>query len=107
MEKLTLEEAKELSQKKWEIIVSQDGDDSGIRKNPLFMFLHFNCGFCELHSGDFKNPKCEDCEINMGLEKAPCGNSCWNVDHVFAQWANDSTKENAQKVLDLINSVKI
>lgn len=109
MRKMSLKKAKELSQMKWEIIVKQNGSDVGIEDNPLFENLVNKCGFCERHKRAFDTPDCLNCEISMGLESSgdSFSVSCWNRKHPFSDWGDSGKIEDAQRVLDLVNSVKV
>jgi hypothetical protein len=107
MKQLSLKKAKSLSKRKWEIIVEQNGSVDGIEDNPLFEKLAYNCGFCERHKIESVwSFNCDECEINMNLPKSEFDNSCTNENHPFKIWSDNQTKENAQKFLDIINSVK-
>ena len=90
--KLSKKKAKELSLKKWEYIVKNNGLSEGLLdKYPELIYLEANCGFCE---------KYEDCPIcPLAL---PGDIYCSSPSHPFRAWSCNPNKENAQAVLDLI-----
>ena len=96
--KLTKEKAIELSIKKWEWIVENDGSMAGLTLAiPELIGLASNCGLCEKYWKD--HAFCKNCPINYGYD-------CYDIEHPFQEWGIDNTKESAQKVLDLIKSIK-
>jgi hypothetical protein len=102
--KLTKEEAIELSIKKWEWIVEEwDAKyrliinyEKLIRELPKLEFMNGHCGLCEFHDGE-----CLTCQLGSGS-----GSGCDTDGHAWSNWYDNRTKENAQKVLDLIKSIK-
>lgn len=106
--KLTKEKAKELSILKWKLIIKNDG------KLPINLFdeypelekLRHYCGYCELYFKTHNKmlSSCVKCPINPNikdyndLEQSGCAQKI----HPFHIWWVNSTKENAQAVLDLI-----
>jgi hypothetical protein len=98
--KLTNEKAIELSIKKWEFIVDNDGSSALLIFDiPELQDFSAHCGLCEFNdrSGD---GFCVECPI--GGENMSCGYR----EHAWYKWEECRTKENAQKVLDLIKSIK-
>jgi hypothetical protein len=101
---LTKKKAIELSIKKWEWIVENwDAKylaginyEQLIRELPKLKFLNGLCGLCEFHDGG-----CLLCPLG-----ADSGSGCDTEGHAWSNWYDDRTKENAQKVLDLIKSIK-
>ena len=91
--RLTKKQAKELSIKKWEYIVGNDGrqDINGlIDKHPELEHLEAHCGYCE--------------KYHDNLEKCPIflNSCCGGRSHPWNIWSDNHTEANAQKVLDLI-----
>lgn len=104
--KLTKKKAKELAIKKWEYIVENDGSDSRLTLFvPEVYNMLWRCPYCELFAtnvGQDDNEYCFECPIRpkiFNIYKQP---GCWQSDHPFKKWIQNKTKENAQKVLDLI-----
>jgi hypothetical protein len=104
---LTRRQAKELSIKKWEWIVSEGGNVMPYQAAgaiPELEYLDNYCGFCELY---FKDRSCKGCPLNLKnkvySEEDNCGCGCHEKNHPYDNWMNNSTVENAQVVLDLIN----
>lgn len=95
---LTKKKAIELSIKKWEWIVENDGsEDFLLDEIPELNDLSANCGLCEKY---WKNDAfCRKCPINKDHD-------CYDKKHLFHIWLYDKTKKNAQKVLDLIKAIK-
>ena len=96
--KLTRKKAFELSIKKWEWIVENNGKLNGLTQAiPEIVSLAAHCGLCEyndLHEDGF----CGNCPIKVN------GKSCGSSAHPWSIWYDSRTKENAEKVLDLIKS---
>ena len=93
MKKLTLKKAKELSIKKWKIIVKQNGSDEGINTHPDFQDLRHNCGLCQRYIPDLFKDTCEKCPLTKD------GSSCCIE---FFEWNDKPSKKNAQAVLNRI-----
>jgi len=89
--KLTKAKAKELSLKKWEYIVGNDGiiDDGLYLAVPELVKLGWNCGFCARY-------ECTSCPLYINELV------CVDPGHPWHTWENDMTVENAQIILDLI-----
>jgi hypothetical protein len=95
--KLTKEQAKELSIKKWEYIVGNNGNWKGlVKKYPELANLLAQCGYCE----KYLRKDCENCPLLIQIDGINC--SCYDGSHPHSKWAIKRTKLNAQKVLDLI-----
>jgi len=88
--KLTRKKAFELSIKKWELIVENDGKNLDVWPKDLDSIMS-HCGLCQFYG-------CKDCPLNLD------GLCCVNWPHPWSIWRNDQTKENAQAVLELIKS---
>lgn len=90
MEKLTFEEAKELSVQKWEYIVNNDGKKKGLKKAiPIVKKMYNNCPMCQYHFIQ-EDISCRDCLYDL-----TCHTS-------YQNWDENKTKENAQIVLGQI-----
>lgn len=76
----------------WERIVFCEG----ARVDP-------GCAYCDLF---LKKPKCVGCPINLTGKAMKERGACRMPGHPFLEWFYDRTKENAQKVLDLIIKTK-
>jgi len=104
MKKLTINKAYELAVKKWQYIVDHDGDknDSVYDAIPILNKLGGGCSYCQMFVNDQPGSKdsCEGCPLNIN------GVTCIDDLSVFSIWANDSTRETAQDVLDLIIKTK-
>ncbi len=102
--KLTKKKAIELSILKWEWIVKNDGSEKGlIDAIPELEKLKAHCGLCELYVEDNTIRYCYGCPI---CPKKWYNLGCMKSGHKWYIWSNNPTKENAQKVLDLIKSIK-
>jgi hypothetical protein len=103
---MTKEEAKEWAIKKWQYIVDNNGSSMGISKAipKLEEFINV-CSYCELYfyiSNEIFE-YCVGCPLIVESENYDYGNSgCGQKNSLYDIWYKDSTKENAQKVLDLI-----
>jgi len=89
--KLTKYQAKDFSIKKWNYIVSHGTTEGLIMKYPELIKLRAYCGYCE------KYECCEECPINCNLLSG-----CMDSEHPYAVWHKHRTKENVQRVLNLI-----
>lgn len=101
MKKLTKKEAKEWAIKKWQNIVGNDGRTYELySKYPELNSMKNGCSYCELYF----NRICDGCPIKPKIEEYDDINEsgCVQEIHPFYQWDIERTKENAQKVLDLI-----
>lgn len=96
MRKLTLKQAKNLSLKKWELIVVQEGSDEGIEEHPNFKNLVNNCGLCQRYIPT-ENGVCGDCPLTS--DRIGC---CIE----FFRWRDDPSKETAEAVLNLIRLIE-
>ena len=109
--KLTKKKAKELCIKKWEYIVNNDGILDGERLRfaiPEISSLPGKCAYCELyrHTESVKFYYCFKCPLRPKYSKDydKYNFGCHQQNHSFKIWYNNNTKENAQKVLDLIKN---
>ena len=97
--KLSRKQAFELSIKKWECIVENDGDERIVlKKYPRFKDYKGDCPLCELYSDN----ACKECPIKPKRITSRFG--CSNKTHPWSIWFDNSNSKNAQKVLDLIKS---
>jgi len=104
--KLTIEKAYELSVKKWEIIVKDNGDDTRIPK--MYAQFRADCPYCELFARrDGKDQICIGCPLDLGNRDLR-SLACCEFNHPWNIWfyAKGPTKEHAQAVLDLIIKTK-
>jgi hypothetical protein len=111
--KLTLEEAKALSIKKWEFIVDHNGDedeDLMFKDFPELQNLKNDCALCELFydTKDVGLYCCAGCPIRPNIDDYDDtqNTGCYQKIHPYYIWSSISTQENAQKVLDLIKNFK-
>jgi hypothetical protein len=108
--KLTKKKAVELSIKKWEWIVENNGKinyDKLFKDLPELEGLLAQCGLCQLYVKDICIEKwCEGCPIDIA-ERGNASHGCFAKDHPWNTWRKYGTKENAQAVLDLIKSIKV
>lgn len=97
--KLTKKQAKELSIKKWEYIVNNNGIPAGLLdKYPELNELICYCGYCEKY--ELENHECGNCPLFIKVDGI--NHNCYADIHPWHKWYNNPTKTNAQKVLDLI-----
>ena len=84
--------------------------DGLTKKFPELKYLSSGCGYCELYIKT-SSPKfnvCAKCPIRPKLkdweELGGFGDyfGCLKINHPYKTWNRNSTKENAQAVLDLI-----
>lgn len=109
--KLTKKKAKELCIKKWEYIVNNDGILDGERLRfaiPEIKDLSAECAYCELYlyTVSAKIYYCFECPLRPKYSKDydEYDYGCLQQNHPFNIWWDNKTKENAQKVLDLIKN---
>jgi hypothetical protein len=93
---MTKKEALELSVKKWQMIVDNNGIYSLDIQRKFAEFTN-SCPLCHLY---FKHGDCTRCPINLSGKRYACENG----EHPFNDWAGTHSKANAQKVLNLIKS---
>ena len=102
--KLTKKQAKELSIKKWELVVANDGKPIEHYPPELFV-LQAQCGYCEkylsLNYNIIKLKRCGRCPLIISREYE-YSFACDQSDHPFNIWKKNKTRENAQVMLDLI-----
>ena len=97
---MTKREAKRLSVLKWKIIVSKDGACNAYDLPDEVKELRAYCGYCEKYQRD-PDYTCGKCPLN--LDHVGFGDiGCHQPGHPWDAWVEKGTKENAQKVLDLI-----
>lgn len=99
---MTLQEAKRLAIKKWEWIVGNDGacDWRKLEADiPEISIFYGNCSYCHLFGAN----NCKSCPLNLN------GITCKKTysEHPFRIYADNKTKQNAQKVLNLIKSIEV
>ena len=113
---LTLKKAVEISLKKWEYIVENNGSLNFLTTNiPELKYLVGTCGLCQLCSdtNNCNNIYHECYYIKNGIEyDCPLiinGTTCGmeGYDHPWHNWQKNRTKKNAQAVLNLIKKIKI
>lgn len=112
--KLTKERAKELSIRKWEWIIENNGfvnNDRLIEELPeLFDLAHY-CGLCELYcfEHDSELSHCLNCPIRPKREyyNNTTNTGCFQRIHPYYIWYNEPNIENAQAVLELIKNIEI
>lgn len=96
---MTQQEAKEWAVKKWQYIVDNDGSSYGLlRAHPELRDFSNNCSYCQMYIENSMSTICTGCPLLLNDLR------CTYVGHPYLDWVKDSTKENAQKVLDLILS---
>ncbi len=101
--KLTNKKAIELSILKWKWIVENNGSSFQLtRALPELKELKGECGLCEYYN------KCLVCPIYNQDYGCHCDEGSVEDDyiHPWKIWYDNQTEENAQKVLDLIKSIK-
>lgn len=107
--KLTLEEAKRLSIRKWEMIIANGGGEQDEEGNSIFppeiQALPYKCGFCAFagrcnFDNYDKGEACVKCPIVIQKGK-PC------VDLGWLDYERKETIETAQVVLDLVKSIEV
>ena len=101
---ITREEAIRLSKVKWQYIVDNDGLDFGLTEaHPELSALLSTCGLCHYHRDGTLDNACDAvggmCPLAQGRPR------CYHANSPFLTWAHRKTKENAQRVLDLINQI--
>ena len=102
MERLSFEEAKRLSVKKWQMHVYAGGCDKDVGTDKELYNLLCHCGFCERHKSKVKYPylNCNNCEFGK------VAGVCPNEGSLHDEWFWAQTKENAQKILDVIKNLE-
>jgi len=90
---LTLEQAKELSEKKWQAVVEHDGDDCHIEIwVPEVDGMQNECAMCQYQLIERKNG-CEKCLYNE-----VCNGT-------YSTWVSNANSKTAQLVLDHIKEI--
>ena len=102
MERLSFEEAKRLSIKKWQMHVDADGLNLEVKTDKELSELISNCGFCERHFyvSRYDPFNCSDCEFGK------VGGFCWCNGSLYHKWYWSYSKESAQKILDVIKNLE-
>lgn len=96
---MTVQEAYGWAVKKWEYIVNNDGNTEGLFHSiPELDSFETGCAYCELFVNRLTN--CQGCPLSQN------GLTCIGNGHPYDDWDANPTKENAQKVLDLIIKTK-
>jgi len=95
MGRLSFEEAKRLSIKKWQKHVNCNGFDIYIETDEELGKLCCTCGFCERWQ-----MRCQYCEFGKVAGK------CSSADSLHAEWCMYNTKKSAQKILDVIKNLE-
>lgn len=95
MERLSFEEAKRLSIKKWQMHVNCNGFDMCVGKDEELGKLICTCGFCERWQ-----MQCQHCEF------AKVTGACGYVNSSYNKWFSNRTKYKAQKILDVIKNLE-
>ena len=101
--KPTLQEAYDLAILKWQWVVNRGGGqykEDLAEEIPELGNFPANCSYCELFYEDY----CEGCPLNITPEFG--GHGCLEETHPWNIWMDDLTKENAEKVLELIIKTK-
>jgi len=116
MKIITNKQAKELEIKKWKYIIKNNYNPNNFLKNKseLSELIDY-CGFCELYitncSKKFKH--CYKCPLVIMTDDYNYDlYGCKQINHPFKLWFegdkdNRFSKENAQKMLDLILNIEI
>ena len=112
--KLTKKKAIELSILKWDWIVEtgETGDDEYdlVHAVPELEGIDEGCGLCHKYLKINKKVysiTCSKCPIDISTKNRIANVAgCWQNGHPFRIHDEHPTKENAQKVLDLIKSIK-
>ena len=95
-EQLSFTEAKRLGIKKWQMHVDAGGFSREIYDDVELMGLWGCCGFCERWK-----VKCEKCEFSKVAGE--CNGGGLDLFHI---WSCDTTKENAEKILNVIKNLE-
>jgi len=101
--RLSFAEAKRLGIKKWQKHVKAGGESYSIYRDEELNDLIFYCGFCERHSTLIDDGrKCVDCtDCEFGKVAGICEEGS-----LYINWCKDSSLENAQKILDVIENLE-
>ena len=94
-EQLSFTEAKRLGIKKWQMHVDAGGHSNLTYKDEELRCLLGSCGFCERWK-----EKCKKCEFGKVAGK------CDSEGSLFDDWVFNYTKENAEKILNVIKNLK-
>ena len=103
--KMTIEEAYRLAVKKWEYIVNNDDSNIGMYEAiPVLLIFKNGCSYCELFENLYDG--CKDCPLSIFKVRYNGVLACDRAKHPYSRWVHHKTRENAQKVLDLIVKTK-
>jgi hypothetical protein len=95
---MTKKEMKRLALLKWQYIVDNDGFSSGLTERyPELEKLMNKCSYCSMYINRITD--CRGCPLKQGKF------TCFDDEHLFSNWDWCRSKQNAQKVLDLIKSI--
>ena len=86
---MNFKKAKQLSIKKWELVITNDGKFALVRDDKELSSLTNMCPFCHRY-----NRNCLYCELSTTTK------GCNAKGHPYKIWLDNKTKENAQKVLE-------
>ena len=88
---LTLETAKQLSERKWEVMSNQDGNDYNIEELvPELEGMINECAMCEFIMVQSEK-ECKDCRYESHV--------CWGV---YADYVNNKCASTSKRVLEAI-----
>lgn len=94
-EQLSFSEAKQLGIKKWQMHVDAGGYYDLVIGDEELKCLRGRCGFCERWE-----VKCKNCEFGK------VAGICSYRGSLYEIWSNDGTKENAEKILNVIKNLE-
>ena len=94
-EQLSLSEAKRLGIKKWQLQVDAGGYSDEVYEDKELKCLRGHCGFCERWK-----VKCKNCEFGKVAGICSYRGSLYDI------WFNNTTKENAEKILNVIKNLE-
>lgn len=108
---MDVHEAYEYVKLKWEFL-SKDGNqdlDELSRQYPVLDTFKAQCAYCSIFIADrlHRSDYCVGCPLNIVYNDYKYSLlACLRDGHPFLKWNKNRTKENAQKVLDLIYETK-
>ena len=113
MKEITLQQAYELSLKKWEWIKNQGGGfyDICLLRDviPEQKDFTYDCAYCEkfLDHDTYRPTEkdCYKCPLNLGRDDSH-KTGCSQTNHPYNNWLKSPTQKTAQAVLDLIKKTK-
>lgn len=92
---LSFSEAKRLGIKKWQMHVDAGGYSDEVYEDKELKCLRGHCGFCERWE-----VKCKNCEFGKVAGK------CDSEGSLFDYWSYICTKENAERILNVIKNLE-